>query len=385
MSRKSKSPVSSEEPSTVENGKPTESTMPSIRMDFHSLLIGIGIGLVVLAAILHLMPREAISTARFTPAVTNADTSPLKPFKVVNAHEHLFSCKHLPKYMEAASKTGIVRTLFLASSEYTLMGAGHDAQKGNDENTQEMLKAADAVSGMVVPMCTIHPADPEKLDKLKRFVVAGARGLKLYTGHSNFHDRPLDVEDMMPVYAYCEETGLPICWHINLSDYGDEFERVMQRFPKLKVIIPHFGVLFFRVTLEPLQQLFDKYPNLYTDTSFGTREILVSGLDAVSRAPERFRDFCVKNRERVLFGTDMVVTGNREKTEEWIEAVLRVCRNVLEKKVYTFPMAAKDGPYPSKLEGNSTGTFNGMGLDDDTLRMIYETNFEKLFPSSKQP
>ncbi len=337
-----------------------------------------------------LAPSSQMETqeAPAVPAVPVPPPTPLKDFKVVNAHDHLMGRKYLGKYLKAAKEIGIVSTVFVASSEYTLMGAGHDPTKGNDENTEEILAAAREHPGQIIPFCTIHPGDPEKLDRLKRYVAEGARGLKLYSGHGNFYDRPLDVPDMMPVYAYCQETGLPICWHVNMLKYAAEFERVLKQFPKMKVIVPHFGVTFFHPRSTEFAE-FDRfmatYPCLYTDTSFGTRSILVDGLEAVSRAPEPFRDFIHKYSDRVLYGTDMVITGNREKTEKWIADVLRACREVLEKDTYTFAMGAKGSPHARKDSTNVNGTFRGLALDDDTLRKIYETNIVKLLGDAPHP
>ena len=252
----------------------------------------------------------------------------------------------------------------------------------NDDNSNTLLDISDRMPDKVIPFCTVFPGDPEKLQKLEQFVARGAKGLKLYSGHENFHDRPLDVEDMLPIYTYCERTGLPICWHVNLAKYSAEFNRVMGQFPNLTVIIPHFGVGFyypFGKPFQELQRLLDTYPNLYTDTSFGTRAILVEGLEIVSDNPDVFRAFFEKYSDRILFGTDLVVTGNKEKTEEWIEAVLWACRDVLEKDTYCFFLAAKGSPYASKRANNRYGILRGLALSDDVLRKVYETNIEKVF------
>jgi predicted TIM-barrel fold metal-dependent hydrolase len=329
---------------------------------------------------------EALREEPAPPALDAPSDAPLKPFHVVNAHEHLFSRKYLDKYLAACQRTGIVKTLFVASSEYTLKGKGSDARTGNDENSEELLAAAREHPDAIIPFCTIHPGDPQKLDKLKGFVAQGAKGLKLYTGHGNFYERPLDAEEMMPVYAYCAETGLPICWHVNFGKYKAEFERVLERFPRMRVIVPHFGVTFFQPGSQnwnEFEALFDKYPNLYTDTSFGTREILVSGLEAVSSHPEPFKAFIRKHPDRVLWGTDMVITGNKEKSEEWIAAINTACRNALEKDVYAFPMGAKGGKYAAPTSTNEKGLFRGLALEDDTLRKIYETNIQRLWGNAE--
>lgn len=305
-----------------------------------------------------------------------------RDFAVVNAHDHLFSRKYLDKYLRAAEETGVERTLFVASSEYTLMGAGHEQTKGNHENTMEILAAAAEHPGKIIPFCAVHPDDPQKLERLKTYVAQGARGLKLYTGHGNFYEHPLDWERMEEIYGYCEETRLPICWHVNIPRYLDEFERVMRRHPTLVVIVPHFGVTFYRPrsrAFSEFQRLLDTYPNLYTDTSFGTRQILVAGLEVVSDNLDIFRAFFQKYSDRILFGTDMVVTGNKEKTQDWVTAVLRACRDVLEKDTYHFFMGAQGSPYAYGRAKNVYGAYRGLNLSDDILRKIYETNINKIF------
>ncbi|NIA13008.1 MAG: amidohydrolase family protein [Nitrospiraceae bacterium] len=319
------------------------------------------------------------------PATTPSDAG-LRDFKVVNAHEHLFSRKYLDKYLRAAESTGVVRTLFVASSDFTLKGKGYEATKGNEANTLEILHVARQHPGKIIPFCTLHPGDPDPVGKLRRYVEEGAMGLKLYTGHGNFYDRPLDCEEMLPVYAYCQETNLPICWHVNFLRYAGEFERVMRQFPNMTVIVPHWGVTFWRPRGPEYQRflkMLDTYPNLYTDTSFGTREILVGGLEIVSRERDLFRAFFEKYADRTLWGTDMVVTGNREKTEEWVEAVLRACRDVLEKDTYHFFMGAKGSRHADKKANNIYGVYRGLALSDDILRKVYETNIDKLFPPEK--
>ncbi len=315
-------------------------------------------------------------------------TSPLRDFAVVNAHEHVYKKSHLDNYFAAAEKTGIVKTLFVASSAFTLLGQGHAPDEMTDWSSEEVLRIARAFPGRVTPFCTIHPGDPAALDKVKKYAAEGAVGLKLYTGHGSFHDRPLDALEMLPIYAYCQETGLPICWHVNLMRYANEFERVMARFPGLTVIIPHFGVAFYRPTGKPfhrLEKLLDAYPNLYTDTSLGTRSILVHGLEMVSEYRDVFRAFCDRYSDRILFGTDMVVTGNSEKTSAWIEAVILACRNMLEKDTYVFSFAARGSPYAYAPAQNTYGILHGLALSDEVLRKIYETNFDKVFAQKSPP
>ena len=305
----------------------------------------------------------------------------LKEINVVNAHDHLYKKNHLSNYFKAAEKTGVARTLFVASSGYTLLGKTGKKDEMNDFNFREIVALAKEFPGKIIPFCTIYSGDPDKLDKIKQFVAEGAQELKLYTGHSNFYDQPLDADEMLPVYAYCEETKLPIVWHVNLQLYKNEFQNVMEQFPYLMVIVPHFGQAYWRpdIALPWIAKLIDTYPNIYTDTSLGSRQILVDGLQRVSMHRDLFREFCNKHSDRILFGTDMVVTGNKEKTPEWMESVIRACRDMLEKDLYYFFMSARGSKYANS-NAHPYGALRGLALDDKVLRKIYETNIEKIVP-----
>lgn len=305
----------------------------------------------------------------------------LGDFQVVNAHEHLYKISHVEKYLKAARKMGVRRTIFVASSGLTLLGSKGKRDELNDWNTEEILKCAKVYGDEVIPFCTVHPDDPQKVEKVKDWVARGVRGLKLYTGHSNFHDRPLDAPEMKGLYAYCEEVGLPIIWHVRLDSFAKEFERVMAEFPNLKVIMPHYGVAFFRpksAHFANLERLLDTYPNLYVDTSFGTRAILVHGLEMFTKHNDIFRQFFLDHSDKIVFGTDMVVTGNSEKTPNWVESVIRACRDGLEKDGYTFFMAAKGSRYTLKSADNAYGQLRGLHLPDEVLRKVYETNIQRI-------
>jgi predicted TIM-barrel fold metal-dependent hydrolase len=312
-------------------------------------------------------------------AVPSSDTtSALDDYRVINGHDHLYKEEHLEKYFLAADKLGVEKSLFVASSEFTIMGEGSKIT-GNEENTREILRCAEKYPGKIIPFATVHPDEENKLEKVKNYVASGAKGLKLYTGHGTFYEKPLTDPSMDELYAYCESEGVVLCWHINLLLYREEFTRVLLRYPNLKVIIPHFGVTFYRPeSLNLIGGIMDQYPNVYTDTSFGTRDILVSGLEIVSAGPAVFRAFYEKYQDRIIFGTDMVVTGNKEKTPEWIASVLQACRDMHEKEEYFFWMAAPGSGYGRQGVNNVYGRLRGLNLPKDILEKVYATNLERI-------
>ena len=305
----------------------------------------------------------------------------LGDYPIINGHDHLYRQSHLDNYLPAADRLGIDRTVFVASSAATLLGPDQGKADADMEwNTREILTAAKANPGKIIPFATIHPGDPDKLTKLKQYVAEGVQGLKLYTGHGMFHDRPLDAPEMDEVYAYCQAERLPILWHVRLDQFQPEFLRVMGQYPDLIVIIPHYGVLFYRpeVMARQIPPLLEQYRHVYFDTSFGTRSILVHGLEIVSADPKVFHNLFTAYPERFIFGTDMVVTGNKEKTEGWVAAVIRACRDMFEKERYTFYMAAEGSEYALARANNTYGRLRGLNLPPEILEKIYYKNMEGL-------
>ena len=305
----------------------------------------------------------------------------LGDYPVINGHDHLYRQRHLANYLPAADRLGIEKTVFVASSAATLLGPENgEADADMEWNTREILAAAKANPGKIIAFATVHPGDPEKLAKLKQYVAEGVQGLKLYTGHGMFHDRALDAPEMDEIYAYCQAERLPILWHVRLDQYEGEFTRVMDKYPDLIVVVPHYGVLFYRpaVMARQIPPLLEKYPHLYFDTSFGTRSILVHGLEIVSADPNVFRNLFTAYPNRFIFGTDMVVTGNTEKTEAWVAAVIRACRDMFEKDRYTFYMAAEGSPYALARANNTYGRLRGLNLPPQLLERVYHKNLEAI-------
>ena len=217
------------------------------------------------------------------PVATPANAAPTEPpkdlpplpseYKIVNGHDHLYRIVDFEKYLPAAEALGVTKTLFVASSNFTIMGKKGNKEEGNDINSKEILDCAKKYPDKVIPFITFTPATPDKVKLLEDYVAQGAKGIKLYTGHNEFHDRTLDDPDMYPVYEWCEKNQFPILWHVNMNSYKDEFLKVMVKYPKLRVCLPHFGVGFFDSQgklLDQLGEVMDTYPNVYTDTSFGT-------------------------------------------------------------------------------------------------------------------
>jgi predicted TIM-barrel fold metal-dependent hydrolase len=295
---------------------------------------------------------------------------------LINAHEHLFHVADLERYLPAARKAGVTATVLVASPEFTLKGKGSQGEPSMSQNFDTLLEAAARYPGELIPFCTVDPKDADKLQRLKDHLAKGAKGVKIYSGHSNFHDGPLMPPDMEPVLAHLEATGTPVNWHINLNKFMDEFVAVITKFPKLNIMIPHYGVVFWQPTgsnMKALAELLRAHKNVYLDTSLGTRDILMFGMSAIEPARASFRAFVVEFADQVMWGTDSVITDNVEKSTGWYSKVLWTTRDHLERDVFFSELGAGYSRYYEKGR-DAEGKFSGLALPTSVLQRVYVDN-----------
>jgi hypothetical protein len=210
---------------------------------------------------------------------------------------------------------------------------------------------------------------------LKDQLEQGAIGLKLWAGHTGeifpepketLYDYlgPLNRSDMDEIYEYCEANAIPIIWHMKLywNYIYNEISDVLQRFPNLIVNIPHFGVLGSDFTR--LEQLMDEYPGVYTDISFGG--FAYWSMQKMSNNSGVYKSFVENYNDRVMFGTDIVMTRNERKTTQWLVNHTMAYRHMLEKDEFYVNIPNITG------EGfDLKGDLNGLGLADEILNKIY--------------
>lgn len=280
-----------------------------------------------------------------------------RPYAIVNAHEHIQSLQEADKFLKAMDAAGIAHTLLVGSSKQTIFSRGGFV--AYDENNAQVLTIQGFHPGRFSAFCTINPRDPDKLRKLEGYLRAGAKGLKLYSGHSHFYDLSLTDPEMDPVYAYVEQHQIPVLFHVNLGKFFGEFETIMARHPRLRVILPHLGLSSIKI--ERIASVLDRNPTVSTDFSLGYDPYLIAGLKRISRNPEKYRQFIQRYQDRVLFGTDIVVTNHPRKTTEWLTEVFRCYRGMLETQRYRCGLVGDE-------------ELNGLALDPAVLRRIYEVN-----------
>ncbi|MDD5014358.1 MAG: amidohydrolase family protein [Atribacterota bacterium] len=316
--------------------------------------------------------------AGIDPVVTERRTD----FKIINAHEHVQSFSNIPLLLKVMEDCQIEKMILLGTSKYTFYLNPKYGFSEYDKNNEEIIDISKKYPDKFIVLCTIDPRDKDKLEKLKKFITAGAKGLKLYNGHAYFYDNffhlPLDDPGMMEVYQYCEEQRIPILYHINSDRFLSQMERILQAFPDLVVIAPHFILTSRNLTL--LSRLLDTYPNLYTDISFGHPDFQVAGFKRISYNVVAFQEFIQKYRDRINFGTDIVITSYRAKGRGYIDDVTLSYFDMMEKEEFTLPDSIyKMMSKKAREQINPKTIYKGLYLDDETLRMIYHDNAERIF------
>ena len=154
----------------------------------------------------------------------------------------------------------------------------------------------------VVPLGTVLPGEPDAAAVVREALGKLAlRGLKL---HCHVQRMAPDDPRLDEVYRLASEAEKPVLIHAGREPtnaaYGldtralcgvDAVERVLQRFPKLKLIVPHLGADEF----VEYGALLERYPNLWLDTTMMVGDYFPIGPPAGMLA---------RHVDRLLYGTD---------------------------------------------------------------------------------
>lgn len=301
---------------------------------------------------------------------------------IINAHEHIQSVDEAPRLLAVMDALGVRKTVLVGSSWFTITLNPAVGFTRYDWNNAQILHLAREYPERFEAWPTLDPEDPDSLIKVQEAVSAGATGLKLYLGHGYvvrdtgaylFHTMPLDDPRMAPIYAFCAEHALPICYHVNpgptTPGFAEEFVAVLRAYPDLKVICPHF--MLSSIKESRLRELLDTFPNLYSDISFGHDDFLIAGLKRISRGHARFRALIEAYPDRFVFGTDLVVTNAAFKDEAWMTVRYQAYLDMLSQDRYQTPL----------LPGEA---LRGLALPQPLLEGILHRNYETFMAKRPQ-
>ncbi len=297
---------------------------------------------------------------------------------IINIHERIQRTSEVEKWLEVMNICGISATCMLSSPEQTFFLNSPPGFSNYSKNNDLVIYLERKYNSKILAFPTLDPRDPNLLNIIKDQRDRGAIGFNSFSGHTaelfpppntkiNDYLGPLNRSNMDPIYEYLERNRIPFNWHVKLQNNTlyTQVKEILKKFPNLIVDFPHFGVLGTDVMR--LGELMDNYSGIYTDISFGG--YAKWSLPRVSNNVELFREFVKKYHDRVMFGTDIVITNNIRKTVTWLVNHTMVYRNMLEKKQYY--------AYIPNITGEGfdlNETLNGLELTEEILNEIYFEN-----------
>jgi len=174
---------------------------------------------------------------------------------IIDFHTHAFPDTVAAKAIPVLSKEGNITAHTQGTTESLLASmdwAGINASvicsiATRPSQFEPILKwSASIQSSRLIPLPSIHPADPDIVTRVFQVKEAGFLGIKM---HPYYQDFFLGEERLTPLYKALSEAGLFLVVHCG---YDIAFPRtrrsdpsqilaLQQRFPDLKLITTHFG------------------------------------------------------------------------------------------------------------------------------------------------
>ncbi len=291
------------------------------------------------------------------------DTLPAGRTGIVACNEHVEDLESARLLLSAMDALGISRACIMGAPAFTFTGDKEAGFAGYRANNDVVIQAANQHPDRFVAFVTLDPLAQGNLEALKGYLTKGARGLRLYLGRGDapgghpFHVMSLDDPRMLPLYEYCEANHVPVVMDVNLNKFTQELESVLERYPKLHLMVTHWGISKnTEEKLHKLSLLMGKHPGLFFGLSFGGTHWQVKGFEKLARWPKRYGEFLSNHRDRFVFSGSTVVSA--DVAEDYPSRVLRSYRQLLEMKAFRFYER------PAK-------PMRGLGLPGPVLDAIY--------------
>ncbi len=216
--------------------------------------------------------------------------------------------------------------------------------------------------------CAVDPLDTERTATAQDCLDKGAKGIKLYNGYSYAHTVSLDDSRLQDLYSLLEGRDALLMLATNAGMYESELENLLTLHPGLKVICPHYCLS--SKSLERLTDLMSRYPNLYTDTSFGSTTFATEGFQTITDQNEAFRAFFTEFQDRILFATNNVVTSYEDKDEDFLKDLYQ-----------DYIWILTEGEFESDLDDDPSDgvtTYQGLELPKSIQKKVFWKNWESL-------
>jgi len=226
--------------------------------------------------------------------------------KIIDFHTHAFSDDLAPKAMKALVEHHPEIPYFLDGTIFSLLKS-MDAvgiEKSvicsiatKPKQFQPILDWSKLIqSYRIIPLASVHPADPDRDEHIKQIKQSGLKGLKMHPYYQDFY---LDDDSMSGFYEQVCRHDLLLVMHTGFDIAFEHIDRagpgrivnVMKKFPQLKLITTHFGAWQHWDKVE--SEMIGK--NIYMEISFA--------LDYLEPAKAK-KLFESHPSDYILFGTD---------------------------------------------------------------------------------
>lgn len=292
---------------------------------------------------------------------------------IIDSHTHVRDCGSTATFFEAAATYGVSRVLSMSPIEHV---------------PSLRQRYGERIGFIAVPrwrdFALTESFRDQWLADLSAFRTAGAQLCKFWVAPPMREKHGLTLEHpfLKPVIQHALDLGFRFLLHVgdpsvwwrpggryaNADLFGTKRDQYAQLEPFFRivgdrlVILAHMGGLMEE--LELLEALLARHANLHLDCS-ATKWIVRE----VARQPETARAFVIRNADRILFGSDIVI---EDKYDFDHYASRYWCHQMMWESAYRgeSPIEDPDADGPPRLAG--------LSLPDDTLRRIYVGNSVRL-------
>ena len=261
--------------------------------------------------------------------------------KIIDFHTHAFSDELAPKAMKALVEHHPEIPYFLDGTIFSLLKS-MDAvgiEKSvicsiatKPKQFQPILDwSLQIQSYRIIPLASVHPADPDRDEHIKQIKQSGLKGIKMHPFYQDFY---LDEDLMFGFYEQVCKNDLLLVMHTGYDIAFEHIDRagpvrivnVMKKFPQLKLITTHFGAwqdwdeveseiigknIYMEISfaldyLEPAKakKLFESHPADYilfgTDSPWRDQQKTLNLLKKLNLDPERMQKILYQNAEKLL-------------------------------------------------------------------------------------
>lgn len=322
--------------------------------------------------------------------------------KVFDIHGHFTFDIRMPEMVErfkmVFAETETEKYGFLSLPHHT-----HDGKLlvNKDQNVKGLFLKyafapnAYAFAGLVHPQTEMSEAERAEnyYKQAVEYRSAGYDGIKMLEGAPDIRrvmGIPLDSPVYDRFYGYLEEVGMPIIMHVAdpaynwdweaASEYNrthgrvyvgdflskqqltDEMFGILEKYPKLKLGLAHFGFLSYDITEA---ERFFSYENTFLDVTPGGSQLI-----NIAKDWKNWGAFFEKHQNRILYGTDFGLS-KQPNISDWKKSATN--RPNLVKRIFG---TTEEGVYANEA-------FRGVGMKKEMLDKLYRDNCTSLLGEPK--